>query len=57
VEDGVDIGGAGDVFVLTTVFFVEKVDVDAVSVVSGADGRDGFERLRSFFPGAADHGA
>ena len=57
VKDGVNIGGAGDVFVLAAVFFVEEVDVDAVGVVGGADGRDGFERLRGFFPGAAGHGA
>lgn len=57
VEDGVDVGGAGDVFVLAAVLFVEEVDVNAVGVVGGADGRDGFERLRGFFPGAAGHGA
>jgi len=57
VEDGVDVGGASDVSVLAAVFFVEEVDVDAVGVVGGADGRDGFERLRRFFPGAAGHGA
>jgi len=57
VEDGVDVGGAGDVSVLAAIFFVEEVDVDAVGVVGGANGRDGFERLRGFFPGAAGHGA
>ncbi len=57
LENGVDVDGASDVSVLAAVFFVEEVDVDAVGVVGGADGRDGFERLRGFFPGAAGHGA
>ena len=56
-EDALDLGGAGDVLVAGRVVCVEKVDVDAVFVLGGADWCDGCNGLGGFAPGAAGHGA
>ena len=56
-KDGLDVGSARQVVVRVVVLVVEEVDVDAVGVVLGADGRDGGEGGGCFMPGAAGHAA
>lgn len=53
-EDGLDGTGALDVLEVRAVFVVEKVDVDAVFVVGGADRSDGGEGELGLGP-VADH--
>ena len=56
-EDPVDFGGVGDVAVFRGVLSVEEEDIDAVSVVGGADGRDVLEGFLGLSPQRAGHGA
>ena len=53
----IDGGGGGDVFEKRPVGGVEEVDVDAVTVIGGADRGDGADCVGDFAPGAAGHGA
>lgn len=63
-EKGFDLRGVGDVAPAALgggaargVAGVEEVEVDAVGVVRGADGRDGAQEVLDFAPGLAGHGA
>lgn len=57
VEDPLHLAWGRDVAVGGVVFGVEEVDVYAVFVVGGADGRDGCQRGAGLAPVAAGHGA
>lgn len=61
VEDALDADGGGDVGVaaggILGVAMIEEIDVDAVGIVGGADGRDGTESCCGFAPASACHAA
>ena len=57
VEDLLDLFGGSDIHVRVRVWGVEEMDVDAVTVVLGANWSDGFEGVPGFVPFGAGHGA